>query len=117
MEPNSSSNLNVIFTNIMSTQHNFYLFLCIDLFSRTPEDTEQQCMCACSVMSDSLGPHGLQPTRLLCPWDFSRQESWSGLPFPTARDILNPGIEPVSPESPALKADSLLHEPLGKPTE
>ena len=25
---------------------------------------------ACSVVSDSLGPHGLQPTRLLCPWDF-----------------------------------------------
>ena len=25
---------------------------------------------SCSVMSDSLQPHGLQPTRLLCPWDF-----------------------------------------------
>ena len=25
---------------------------------------------SCSVMSDSLRPHGLQPTRLLCPWDF-----------------------------------------------
>ena len=26
-------------------------------------------MCACSVMSDSLRPHGLQPARLFCPWD------------------------------------------------
>ena len=26
-------------------------------------------LCVCSVMSDSLWPHGLQPTRLLCPWD------------------------------------------------
>ena len=26
-------------------------------------------MCACSVMSNSLQPHGLQPTRLLCPWN------------------------------------------------
>ena len=26
-------------------------------------------VCACSVVSDSLWPHGLQPTRLLCPWD------------------------------------------------
>ena len=26
---------------------------------------------ACSVMSNSLWPHGLQPTRLICPWDFS----------------------------------------------
>ena len=34
-----------------------------------------------SVVSDSSGPHGLQPTRLLCPWDF--QEYWSGLPLPS----------------------------------
>ena len=34
-----------------------------------------------SVVSDSLWPHGLQPTRLLHPWDFSRQESWSGVPL------------------------------------
>ena len=82
----------------------------------------------CSAVADSLGPHGLQPSRLLRPWDFpgkstgvgchclwvlilacvcvlsrarlfatawtvdrraplsmelSRQEYWSGLPFPT----------------------------------
>ena len=36
---------------------------------------------------------------------FSRQEHWSGLPFPTPRDLPNPGIEPGSP---ALQADSLL---------
>ena len=29
-----------------------------------------------------LQPHGLYPTRLLCPWDFPKQEYWSGLPFP-----------------------------------
>ena len=34
-----------------------------------------------SAMSDSSQPHGLQPTRLLCPWDFSRQEYWSGVPL------------------------------------
>ena len=32
------------------------------------------------VMSDFLRPHGLQPVRLLCPWGFSMQEYWSGLP-------------------------------------
>ena len=36
-----------------------------------------------SVVSDSSWPHGLQPTRLLHPWDFSRQEYWSGLPMPS----------------------------------
>ena len=28
------------------------------------------CMLSCSVVSDSLRPHRLEPTRLLCPWDF-----------------------------------------------
>ena len=36
-----------------------------------------------SVVSDSLWPHGLKPTRLLHPWDFSRQEFWSGVPLPS----------------------------------
>ena len=33
---------------------------------------------------------------------FSRQEHWSGLPFPSPGDLPNPGIKPTSPESPAL---------------
>ena len=33
---------------------------------------------------------------------FSRQEYWSGLPFPPARHLPDPGIEPASPVSPAL---------------
>ena len=67
-----------------------------------------------SVVSNSLWPHGLQPTRLLCPWGFSRQEYWSGLPFLPPGDLPNPGIEPAFPVSPALQEDSLPAEPLGK---
>ena len=44
--------------------------------------------------------------------EFSRQEYWSGLPFPSPGDLPNPGIELMSP---ALEADSLLSEPPGKP--
>ena len=33
---------------------------------------------------------------------FSRQDYWSVLPFPTPQDLPNPGIEPMSPVSPAL---------------
>ena len=44
--------------------------------------------------------------------EFSRQEYWSGLPFTSAADLPNPGIEPGSP---ALQADSLPSEPPGKP--
>ena len=38
---------------------------------------------------------------------FSRQEYWNGLPFPSPKDLLNPGIEP---RSSALQANSLLTE-------
>ena len=43
---------------------------------------------------------------------FSRQEYWSGLPFPSLGDLLDPRIEPGSP---ALWADALWSEPPGKP--
>ena len=43
---------------------------------------------------------------------FSRQEYWSGLPFPSPGDLPDPGIEP---RSPSLQADALPSEPLGKP--
>ena len=52
-------------------------------------------------------------TRLHCPWGFSRQEYWSGLPCPPPGDLPNPGIKP---RSLTLQANSLLSEPLGKPT-
>ena len=62
----------------------------------------------------------LCPT-LVTPWTvarqtplsigFSRQEHWSGLPFPSPGDLSDPGIEPGSP---ALQADSLPTEPPGK---
>ena len=42
---------------------------------------------------------------------FSRQEYWSGVPFPPPGDLPNPGIEP---RSLALQADALLSEPPGK---
>ena len=45
--------------------------------------------------------------------EFSRQEYWSGLPFPSPGDLPNPGIEPWSP---ALQADSLSSEPQEKYT-
>ena len=43
---------------------------------------------------------------------FSRQEYWSGLPFPSLGDLLNPGIEP---RSRALHTDSLPSDLPGKP--
>jgi len=45
---------------------------------------------------------------------FSRQEHWSGLPFPSPGDLPDPRSEPGSP---ALEGDSLLTKPSGKPAK
>ena len=45
---------------------------------------------------------------------FSRQEYGSGLPCPLPGDLLNPGIEPVSPVFPTLAGEFLTTEPLGR---
>ena len=44
----------------------------------------------------------------------SRQECWSGLPFPPSRDLPNPGIRPKSLVSPALASGFFTTVPLGK---
>jgi len=47
--------------------------------------------------------------------EFSRQEHWNGLPFPTPRDPPDPGIELMSLKSPALAGGLLPLAPPGKP--
>ena len=77
---------------------------------------EAACLCAMAIQScptlseamtlcSSLGPslHGI-----------SRQESWSGLPFPSRGDLLDPGIEPTSLTPLALEGWFFTPEPLGK---
>ena len=63
-------------------------------------------------MSDSLGPHGLQPTRLFCLWNFPGKNTGDGLPFPTPRNLPNPGIKPTSL---ALAGRFFTTAPPGKP--
>ena len=74
------------------------------------------CVCVCVCV--------LSPVRLfVAPWivapqaplsvEFPRQESWSRLPFPSLGELLDPGMEPVSP---ALAGKFFTIEPPGKPT-
>ena len=49
------------------------------------------------------------------PREFSRQEYWSRLPFPTPRDLPDLGIEPTSLSSPALASKFFTTESPGKP--
>ena len=78
-----------------------------------------------SISHEVMGPgesEVAQSCPTLCdPWTvahqappsmgFSRQEYWSGLPFPSPGDLPHPGIEP---RSPTLQADTLTSEPPGK---
>ena len=65
-----------------------------------------------SVIFNSLQLHGLiVACQAPLSMGFSRQEYWSGLPFPSLRHLSNPGVEPVSP---TLQADSLPSEQPGK---
>lgn len=49
------------------------------------------CVLGLSVMSSSLWSHGLRPTRVLCPWNFTCKKT-SGLPSPTPGSIPDLGI-------------------------
>ena len=51
------------------------------------------CAWSLSCVSDSWWPHELQHTKLLCPWEFSREEYWSGLPCPPPGELPNTGME------------------------
>ena len=70
-------------------------------------------MCAqsCGLIATLCGV----PTRLLCPWDYPRQEYWSGLPFPSIGELPKPGIESLSPVSPAMAGRFFTTSPPGKP--
>ena len=64
----------------------------------------QSCLTLCNL-------HGLQPARLLCPWNFPDKNT--GMPVPSLGDLPDPGIKPRS--SP-WQANSLLSEPPEKPS-
>ena len=75
------------------------------------------CVCVCahahSVMSDPVTPCTVaQQIRL--SMKFSRQEYWSGLSFPSPRDLPNPSIEPASLPSPPLAGKFFTPEPPGE---
>ena len=89
----------------------------LNLYLLSSADKESACNAGVkgksrSVVSDSATlwtvAHQASPSM-----GFSRQEYWSGLPFPSG-DLPDPGIEP---RSPVLQADALTSEPPGKPIQ
>ena len=68
--------------------------------------------CVHPVVSNSLWPHGLEPPQDPLSKEFSRQEYWSGLPFPTPGHLPNPVIKPTCL---ALAGGLFTPAPPGKP--
>ena len=78
------------------------------IFSFKKNESESEVAQSCPTLCDPMDiAHQVPPSM-----GFSRQEYWSGLPFPFPGDHPNPGSEPMSP---ALWADALLSEPPGNP--
>ena len=93
MMPNLQSN----FLNLVSGK----LLIHNSLISQTP-----------SAISNSLRPHGLQPARLLCPWNSPDRNPGVGCHFLLQGDLSDREIKPRSPK---FLADCLPSEPPGKP--
>ena len=80
----------------------FHYFILLSYNSSVLDNTPSLSILFCcsvpshSVVSNSLQPHRLQPTKFLCSWGFSKQEYWSGLPCPPQGIFpaqgLNPGL-------------------------
>ena len=81
-----------------------YYSICMCVFS---------CMCAQSCLLFST----LRTVAHQAPlfMEFSRQEYWSGLPFPSPGDLPDPRIKPMSPAFPALAGRFFSTTPPGKP--
>ena len=69
-----------------------------------------------SVMSDSFASPWTVGHQAPLSMRFPRQEYWTGVPFPSLGNLLDPGIKPrVEPMSPALAGRFFTTEPPGKP--
>ena len=72
---------------------------------------------SCSVVSDSSPTPWTVAFQALLSMGFLRQEYWRRLPFPLPGHLLDPGIEPETPVSPALVGGFFTTAPPGKPPD
>ena len=104
----SGMQTNLIINTVKMEKEEGCVYLCLHVGREgkknlAPSDFSLNCLqnkCTCflslSVMSDSLQPHGLQPTRLLCPWNSPGQNTGAGchslLQGISPAQGLNPGL-------------------------
>ena len=102
-----------------------FLLLCNENFGSSEKQNQKHMvmhilpMHACMLSCFSHVPLFATPWTVACKaplsMGFSRQEYWSGLPYPLPGDPPDSRIELSSPETPALQADSLLLSHPGSP--
>ena len=88
--------------------YNTYIFICNFLYLYVNTESEVKSLSHVRLFATPWTVAYRAPQSM----EFSRQEYWNGLPFPSPGDLPDPGIEPWSP---ALHADALPSEPPGKP--
>ena len=72
--------------------------------------------CECAQSHDSLQPHGLEPTRLFCSWNFLGKKLEEVAIFSSSGDLPDSGIKHTSPRLLLWQVDSLLIAPATSPT-
>ena len=82
----------------------------------TGDPANRWCMLSHSVVSISFATLWTVACQAAPSMEFSRQEYWSGLPFPLLGELPDPGIEPTSLASPALAGRFFATVPPGKPS-
>ena len=80
----------------------------------TARCTEGVLVLSCSVVFRSVTP-GTVAHQAPLSMGFSRQERWSGLPFPLSGGLPDPGVKTTSPSAPALQADRAPLSHQGRP--
>ena len=102
----------------LSNWHTTCLELC-KAHSKCSDPVQCTCLGAVCVLALSRVCLFVTPWTVACQaplsMGFSRQEYWSGLPFPPPDDVPDSGIEPTSPVSPALAGGFFTTVTLGKP--
>ena len=87
----------------------FYSMFVLFCNTQSEGESESEVTQSCLTLCDPMDYIAYQAPPSM---GFSRQEYWSGLPFPSPGDLPNSGIEPGSP---SFQADALTSEPPGKP--
>ena len=90
-----------------------FLFIKVGVIQRIQSKVMDR-MCSVPQSSLTLVTPGTVAHQAPLSMGFPRQDYWSGLPFPSPGDLLNPGIKPVSP---ALAGKFFTTEPPEKPKE